>query len=129
MRRLLLLLVLAMVGLGQTMTNNEVNGLGWRTMNEVGKVYFVMGTFSGGTVLESWTLSDLPACVDHINKQEYPSITNAALIQEIDKFYETASNAPLPVSIAVLMTYMRLNGATKEQLEKFRAAMLKTYVQ
>jgi hypothetical protein len=47
---------------------------------------------------------------------------------EINKFYETAVNVPLPVSVAVVMAYMKEDGATNERLEGYRASMLKLYV-
>ena len=130
-RLILMLLVLATVLVAQDsayVTNHETNGLGWRVMNEVGKVYFVMGTFSGVAIMENWALNDLPVCTDQITKSQYPQTTNGNLINEIDKFYQTPANVSLPVSVAVLYTYMKLNGATKAQLDQFRASALKAYV-
>ena len=55
-------------------------------------------------------------------------IINGELIKELDQFYETAANVPLPVSVRVAMTYLKLSGASKEDLETLRASMLKAYV-
>jgi hypothetical protein len=98
-------------------------------MDDANKISFVVGMNSGGEVLEEWALRELPVCIYKIKKSHYPPITNGDQAKEIDKFYETATNVPLPISVPVLLTYMRLNGATKEQMEKFRASALKTYVQ
>jgi hypothetical protein len=109
-------------------TSGVANGLLWATMDDANKISFVVGMNSGGEVLEEWALGDLPVCVYKIKKSHYPPITNKDQAKEIDKFYETATNVPLPITVPVILTYMRLKGATKEQLEKFRALALKTYV-
>jgi hypothetical protein len=130
-RLLLVLLALATVLVaqeGQTTTEGEVNGLGWSRINEVGKVYFLMGVTVGGSVLANWYLADSPVCLDHVAKSKpYPPTINGAVIVEINKFYETAANMPLPVSVAVVYTYLKADGATKERLAKYRALMLKAY--
>ena len=132
MRRRLLLLMLALVtmGLGQpTITNGELNGLGWTQLDRDSKVFVVVGVNSGLEAFKVWGASaDLPVCNDHISKVKYPSIKNGDMVKEVDKFYETTANIPLPVSAAVLMTYLKLNGATKETLDKFRAAELEIFV-
>jgi hypothetical protein len=135
MRRLLLFMVLAnLTGWPQTkgkfyFTSGQANGLLWATMDDANKISFVVGMNSGGEVLEDWALWELPVCVYKIKKSHYPPITNKDQAKEIDTFYETATNVPLPISVPVLLTYMRLNGATPEQVERFRALALKTYIQ
>jgi hypothetical protein len=139
-RRLILmfLLVASLTGWPQDneklyFTRGEANGLLWRSLGETAKVVYVTGLESGASVFKVWTsLSDLPApavCADKMDYTKYPPITNKDLAKEVNKFYETAANIPLPVSVPVVLTYMRLEGATPEQLEKQRALMLKTYVQ
>jgi hypothetical protein len=132
-RLLLLLLVLAtglvaQDGTALYMTNGEANGLLWRTLNNTSKLSLLMGVNSGAMVLKIWALTDNPVCVDLSNKHDYPDITNGDLAKEVDQFYTNAANVPLPVSAAVLYTYKKLTGATKEQLDQFRASALKAYV-
>ena len=104
----------------------EVNGLGWAIMAGNSKTMFLMGVNSGQTVLTAWaSFPSFPVCHDQIKKTKYPPITNKDMVQEVEKFYQTASNVPLPASMAVLLTYMRLNGTTPEDMGKFRAAALK----
>jgi hypothetical protein len=134
MRRLVMLLVLAsLTGWPQTdnkvyFTSNEANGLGWTSMDQAGKISFVVGMNTGGAVLTAWAFAELPVCSEHLKTKQYPMIINGELIKELDKFYETAANVPLPVSVPVAMTYLKLSGASKEDLETLRASMLKAYV-
>jgi hypothetical protein len=132
MRRLLLFLVLVVNCFGQAsliITKGELNGLWWRSASELEKVAFLAGTDSGRTLVALWFLDGQPVCVEQATRSKGKQGTRGELEQEVDKFYETAANVPLPISIAVIHIMMRLNGSTKEQLEIFRAAALKTYVQ
>jgi hypothetical protein len=93
------------------------------------KISLLVGTGVGRGVLSLYTLSDLPVCNNRVDDDpKWPVITNANLSKELDTFYNDAANVQLPISIAVIHIFMRLRGATKEELEKFRAASLKAYL-
>jgi hypothetical protein len=139
MRRRLILMCLALATMLVAQDNDklyftdgEANGIIWRSLGETVKAGFLTGLSSGASVLKVWAfMSDFPApagCADKMDSAKFPEITNKDLAKEVDKFYQTASNIPLPVSVPVILTYMRLTGATPEQLEKYRAFALKTYL-
>ena len=101
-RQLLRLFLLAVISHGQNITDSEANGLGWIAMDEASIAVFLMGVSSGGNTLEIWAFTDLQhppssannACIDQVQKKEYPPIKNKDLAKELDDFYKTPSNLP-----------------------------------
>ena len=131
MKLLSLILLLTTLALGDDLffTKGEANGAFWRDLTDPMKISLLVGTGVGRGVLSLYTLSDLPVCNNRVDDDpKWPIITNANLSKELDTFYNDAANMPLPISIAVIHIFMKLRGATKEDLEKFRAASLKAYL-
>jgi hypothetical protein len=54
-------------------------------------------------------------------------VTDEKLVRELDDFYGSPTNVPLPILVAVVHTLMKFNGATKQQLDEYRTQQLKQY--
>jgi hypothetical protein len=130
MRRLLVFVVLVVGCFGQDLNNTkgELNGLAWGKMTSQEKIMLLSG-MDCNHVVTVWALSDLPTCNARVYSKEkqWPKISNEDMAKELDGFYRSAVNVPLPISMAVVYTFMKLNGASKERLETFRTGVIQVY--
>jgi hypothetical protein len=104
------------------------NGVFWQTLSGREKTLFITGMWSEGPVITLFGLTGHSECGTLVNQDWAPHITNGGLLAEIDSFYHSnKANLSLPVSMAVIYIYMRLEGSTEAGLEKFRSAALEEY--
>jgi hypothetical protein len=110
---------------------DAVNGLWWRGGNSGEKLGFVLGFNDGMSVVGSTGIAGtLPVCPtyvkDWVGTHKY---TAGDVVREIDLFYESPINLPLPVMIGAVYAHMRLTGATQNQLDTYRTRMLEAIAQ
>jgi hypothetical protein len=133
MRRLLLFMVLVLVCAGQVEgpygTQGIPNGLAWRAMPYQEKGAFVAGILYGAQIVGNSVLAgSLPACPTSVDLPKWGDRKPNDVVQVVDAFYENAANIPIPMPDGVVYALMKLNGATKEQLDNYRSTMLIMYV-
>jgi hypothetical protein len=80
-----------------------------------------MGFFTGINMVTYPNIAGLPSCQ---LPGELPSVTIGVLIKETDSFFSTAANLPLPIMSAFTYNLMKAGGASKAQLDRYRASAL-----
>jgi len=65
-----------------------------------------------------------PVCSKEVDQLRYPAISFAGLVTEVDGFYKTEANKPLPISIAVVYVLKRF--WEDKDLDAFLTVMRKT---
>ena len=128
LKRLLPLLLMMGWGLwGQDtdFTNGTPNGLFWQGMSRGEKLMFVLGLKYGVfAVSTSFMTGTLPTCPTHVDDVKWYAVKNSEVVRDVDSFYGTAKNIPLPIMVAVVHSLMKLNGASKLQLRQYRTLTL-----
>jgi hypothetical protein len=56
------------------------------------------------------------------------AVTNSEVIGEVNAFYESTTNMAIPILGAVVYSLMKLNGASKAELDRYRTQSLRIYV-
>jgi hypothetical protein len=110
---------------GPEFTNGLQNGLYWRGMGTEGKLAYVNGIIDGISIFSRRTngpaFGYLPTCPTAVDTSKwYPHGSYGDLTHKVDLFYESGANIPLPMMVAVMHTIMKMNGATDEELRRFR---------
>jgi hypothetical protein len=85
------------------------------------------GVQVGNSVVVAWALSDLPTCTNRVANKEWPKISIGDMTKDVDRFYTNPTNIPLPISMAVVYTFLTFTGASKEKLEEFRLNAIQVY--
>ena len=131
MRRLLMFMLMLVVGCaGQQRIYHSAtfpNGFAWRGNSQEMKKAFVAGV--------KWTVLAVPfahlvpttkeALTLYVDK--WLPVTDEKLVRELDEFYGSPANGPLPILVAIVHTLMKFNGATKQQLDDYRTQQLRAY--
>ena len=100
-------------------TKGVPNGLAWKIMGSGEKTMFVLAfqlaigqttAMLKGTSCPGATLGG--------------PVKSRDLMHEVDAFYSTVANVPIPLNGAVTYGLLKLNGATQEELDQFRSAVL-----
>ena len=137
MRRLMLLTILVVAGAVEAqrpyLTNGSPNGLAWRSLTEPEKTLFL-----GGATLAFATAQDLQlahadwARADFVCKQAINEAssawfkgTSSDLRREMNAFYQTTANMPIPVTKALGYSDLKLSGVPNGELERYRTAALR----
>ena len=108
-------------------TNGTPNGLFWQGMSRGEKLMFVLGVKYGVfAVSTSFMTGTLPTCPTPVDDDKWYAVTNSEVVRDVDAFYGTAKNIPLPIMAAVVHSLMKLNGASKLQLKQYRTLTLST---
>jgi hypothetical protein len=106
-----------------------LNGLLWRNTDHNGKILFVNGMEYGAESATDLRLAGtLPACPARVDAKKWFAPDADEVVKEVDALYLNATNLPLPMSGAVAYALMKLNGATKQQLDYYRALLLRAFV-
>jgi hypothetical protein len=87
----------------------------------------LQGTVIGATIATLWTFSDLPICREALGTVKHPGISFARVSAEVDSFYSHPAYRHLPVGFAMVYVFRSLRGDSKQTLETFLNAALKTY--
>ena len=108
------------------LTNGEANGLLWRGMSPGKQRMFVTGVkYGAGAASISPLAGNPPSCPTRVDTAKWYAVTNSEVIREIDAFYESATNIPIPILGAVVYSLMKLNGASTAQLDQYRTLNLR----
>ena len=107
-------------------TFGNVNGVWWRQQNLNEKVAFMEGFNVGRAIMGTpgVTVGTLPVCPTTIKWEAVAGSAYGAVIKQMDSFYATAANLPMPVDFGMVYSIMKLTGATQRQLDTYRTAML-----
>jgi hypothetical protein len=130
--RLMLVFIVLVAGQDQNrdlyLTNGEANGLLWRGMSSGEQRMFVTGVkYGAGAASISPLAGNPPSCPARVDTAKWYAVTNSELIREVDAFYESATNIPIPILGAVVYSLMKL-GASTAELDQYRTQTLRTYV-
>jgi hypothetical protein len=120
MRRLLMFMLMLVVGCaGQQRiyhTANLPNGFAWRGNSQEMKKAFVAGI--------KWTVLAVPfahlvpttkeALTLYVDK--WLPVMDDKLLRELDEFYGSPANVPLPIFVAIVHTLMKFNGLRSSSL-------------
>jgi hypothetical protein len=99
-------------------TKDIPNGLAWRVMSADKKNMFVTGYRLG--------LSDgrdLLTCTG--TTKRLANLETGKITAEMDAFYSAVGNLPIQINGGLLYSWLKLSGATKEELEQVRLEFLK----
>jgi hypothetical protein len=88
---------------------------------------FKMGVF---TALHPSYAGTLPSCqtIVDLGNWDNDATTSDQLRREMDKFYSSAANLPLPTFVVVVYSGMKINRASKQELDQYRTPALKAFV-
>ena len=90
---------------------------------------FVLGVKYGVlAVSTSFMTGSLPPSPTRVDDAKRYALTNSEVVREVDAFYGTAWNIPLPIIVAVVHSLMKLNGVSKLQFRQNRTLTLSTLV-
>ena len=111
MRQLLMLMLMVVMGaVGQSKKSvSDLSGLHWRDLTNSEKGSITLGVILGSTA-EKILHNDGVESLHHAGTGD--------LIREMDAFYEVAANIPINEYEALVYTYKKLDGASKEELER-----------
>ena len=128
--RLMLVFIVLVAGQDQNqdlyLTNGEANGLLWRGMSPGKQRIFVTGVkYGAGAASISPLAGNPPSCPTRVDTAKWYAVTNSEVIREVDAFYESATNIPIPILGAVVHSLMKFNGASKLELEQYRTLNLR----
>jgi len=109
-------------------TKGEPNGVLWRGLSDGEKSILVMGAGVGKGVVFFLDLANLPMCSQQLaTSNDWSRLTNGAVAKEVDAFYDSRANVRLPISVALVHVFMKLNGASEKDLETFRVKIIEIY--
>jgi hypothetical protein len=100
------------------LTKGILNGLAWRVMAPDMKNMFVTGYRLGLT-----DGRDLLTCAG--TTKRLANLETGQITDEMDVFYSAVSNLPIQINGGLLYSWLKLSGATKEELEQVRLEFLK----
>lgn len=106
---------------------SSVNGNYWKNMSQNEKVFYLVG-FTQGLAI---AISDIdPSKLDSETYKFYPKEASGrsfnSMIQSLDKFYADYRNSAIAVPFALEIINMERNGATEDQINKYRKAVIET---
>jgi hypothetical protein len=117
------LIFCAGVACGQTTTQGVVNGYWWRESTRLGRLNYIQGYYDGMTrilVKASPECADAcPGILPHI-----PDVTYGQVADGLDHFYSDYRYKTVPIPMAITYVWKELDGASPEDLEKYRRNML-----
>jgi hypothetical protein len=131
MRRTIVMAILAFGGVvnGQApfFARNAMNGLGWRSLTPAEKTLYLTGAIEA--FYEAYQLQMSHASLECVESLKIASATwfkgtLTDLRREIEAFYEDPNNIAVPIMNALAYSRLKLSGASKLQLEDYRAAAL-----
>ena len=132
MQRVLLFLVLCLCLHGQDkdayFTKGDPNGVFWKGLSDGEKSILVLGAGVGKGVVFFYDLANFQMCSQQlVTNNNWPKLTNAAVAKEVDAFYNNRANVRLPINVALVHVFMKLKGASDEDLERFRIRIIEIY--
>ena len=131
MRRSILMAILAfgVVVNGQSpyFAQNAMNGLGWRSFSPAEKTLYLTGAIEA--FYEAYQLQMSHANLECVESLKIASAswfigTLPDLRREIEGFYGDSGNLPVPIMDALAYSRLKMAGASRLQLEDYRAAAL-----
>ena len=132
-RRLLMLALVmcAARGQGPYFVKNALNGLAWRSLSPSDKTLYLTGASDALYVAHETLLAKASLeCTRGIITASSTWFKGSlpGLRREMDEFYQSAENIPIPVMNALVLSQMKLAGAPKIESDQYRAAALKAAV-
>ena len=122
MKRLLMLVILAVVAVGQDPSHYNPNGLLWTGLSTTEKLLILFGAEAGFHEAETEIFmgkAGIPICSDRMAATYREKVakagtnTQADMLREVDAFYNVRANVSLPWDIAFTYSEAKLAGATK----------------
>jgi hypothetical protein len=117
-------------------TNCAQNGNFWISLNDTGRLYFVIGFVEGNWAIYSDLYSQIKfkktkALMEKTMYEEYYSNTTyGSLIDFLDKFYSTAQYRIIPIRTASNWFHLSVNGKiTVNGIDDCASEMLKFYTE
>jgi hypothetical protein len=111
-------------------TKGAPNGLAWRGLSFEEKAMMLVGFKQGvfAALHPSYT-GNLPSCPTIVDAAKWDGAgTIDDLLRAINKFYESATNIALPITVAVVYSLMKGNRASNRELDQYRTQALKAFV-
>jgi hypothetical protein len=117
-------------------TNGDWNGNYWTSMNETGRLHFIIGFCEG-----SWAFYDnlysqinfqkTKNLMETINKEYHSQGTTfGSIVDFLNKFYSTTQYKIIPIHIALRCFHLSTNGKiTVKQIDDFATEVLKFYAE
>jgi hypothetical protein len=137
MKRLLMTLMLVLLGSvgvrtqepSPYMTGGFLNGLSWKQMG-VARLYYVIASMDGyqqGAFLVLYSSQGRACKLGDAALPFWFDLSPQAqdIVKTIDSFYQDGANISIPVHDAFVWSEMKFAGATKDQLDAYRAVSLK----
>ena len=135
MRRLVLIVALitgsAVQAQGPHFVKNALNGLAWRTLAPAEKTLYLTGATEA--LYMAYQMQMAQADLNCVR-----GVVSAASIwfkgslpelrREMNTFYDSADNVPIPVMNAIVHSQMKLAGTSELELDRYRAASLEAVV-
>jgi hypothetical protein len=108
---------------------NALNGLAWRSLSTSEKTLYVTGAVEAFYM--AYQLQMARANLDCVRSVVGVSTmllkgSLPELRREIENFYENPDNIPIPIMDALGYSAMKLGGASKSELEQYKAAAFRT---
>jgi hypothetical protein len=104
---------------GPLATRDAMNGRSWRTLNETGKVYYIVGFNDALRTMSLRSAADL----DVYDTQR----TMGETVEGVDEIYQKPENVILPVYDAIELFALKSKGVPATQVEEKRLKMLSLY--
>jgi hypothetical protein len=131
MRTVLLLVTTVLIGQSQDkdLTGGSPNGRFWNSLTFDGRLAYVMGVLDSATAIK---VQSQGACISQssrIVEKMFGKSRRASygeLVAGITLFYKTAANRPIPVLPSLYYVTMKIEGATKEDLDSFELLLRKS---
>jgi hypothetical protein len=139
MKRLLMLMMLAVVAVGQSQdpgplfTDGSPNGRWWLQLNSTEKALVVLGAEAGfheakAEISIAVVKAENPICTRSLldtYREKATHITRRDVVREIDAFYSVGANISLPWDDALVYSVMKLAGATKAEIDAVRKVIVR----